>query len=164
VNRIVSGIMFVALAGMAFSAQALGDYIRFTQAASGTVSATLTGFADPCNGSIVFPIGASSITLNGSEYDISSSFAILDPPACPFIPQPYQVVASLGVAADGHHEVMWTIGPLVVRGAFDVVSGVLRPLATDIPTLTVPAMAALFAMIAMIALTNLARVRRKRRR
>jgi len=51
-----------------------------------------------------------------------------------------------------------------VRGAFDVVSGVLRPLATDIPTLTVPAMAALFAMIAMIALTNLARVRRKRRR
>ena len=163
-NRIVSGILFLALAGFALSAQALGDYLRFSQAAPGTVSATLTGFADPCNGSIVFPIGASSVTLNGSEYDISSSFAILDPPPCPFIPQPYQVVASLGLVADGHYEVVWTIGPLIVRGAFDVVSGALQPLATDIPTLTVPAMAALFAMVAMLALTSLARPRRKRRR
>jgi hypothetical protein len=161
VNRIVRGIMFLTLAGFALSAQALGDSIRFAQAASGTVSATLTGFADPCNGSQVFPIGASSVTLNGNEYDISSSFAILDPLPCPSIPQPYQVVASLGLVADGHYEVVWTVGPLIVRGALDVVSGVLRSLATDIPTLTGPALAALFVMI---ALTSLARLRRKRRR
>jgi hypothetical protein len=158
VKRIISGIMFLALAGFAFSAQAIGDYIHFTQATSGTLSAALAGFVDPCKGSVVFPMGVSSVTLNGNEYDINSSFAILDPPPCPDISQPYEVMASLGHVADGHYAVVWTVGSMTVRGAFDVRSGVLLAATTNVPTLMFPALSALFAMIAV---TGLALLRRK---
>jgi len=152
VKRIFCGGILLALAGLAPSAQAVGDYIRFTQATSGNLSATLAGFVDPCKGSVIFPMGVSSVISDGNEYDITSFFAILDPPPCPDVPQPYEVTALLGLAADGHYAVAWTVGPMIVRGTFDVRSGVLQPAATDVPTLTYPALLGLFAMIAITGL------------
>jgi hypothetical protein len=159
VKRIFRGVIFSVLAGLTLPAQAAGDYIRFAQAASGTISAVLVGSADPCSGSVVFPLGVPSVDLNGDEYDINSLFGILDPLACPSPPQPYEVPASLGNVADGHYTVLWTVGPVNVRGMFDVRSGVLQPTANDVPALTLPALSVLSIMIAV---TGLALLRRQR--
>jgi hypothetical protein len=158
VKRTFCGVMFVALAGLALSAEAIADYIRFTQAPSGTISAVLVGSVDPCKGSVVFPMGVSSIVLIGNEYDITSFFAILDPPACPDIPQPYEVTASLGYVADGNYTVVWTVGSMNVQGVLAVMSGVLLPAASNIATLTLPALSVLFTMIAV---TGVALIRRQ---
>lgn len=125
-KTILRAIFMLVLAGLTISAQAAGDLIRVTQNTSGTISAVLTGSASPCAGSVIFPIGVASVTLTGNEYDISSSFAILDPPLCPSPPQTYNVSATLGTVPDGHYTVVWTIGTLTVRGMFDVAAGVLQ--------------------------------------
>lgn len=152
-----SGVIFSVLAGLTLAAQSPGDSIRFAQAASGAILAVLVGSADPCSGSVVFPLGVSSVDLIGNEYDINSFFAILDPPACPSPPQPYEVTASLGNVADGHYTVLWTAGPVNVRDAFDVRSGVLQPSANNVPALTPPALLVLFTMIAAAGLALLRR-------
>jgi hypothetical protein len=159
VKRIFRGIIFLALAALAVSAQAVGDHIRFTQVASGTISAVLDGAVDFCKGSVVFPMGVSSVALNGNEYDITSSFSVLDPPPCPDLPQSYEVTASLGNVADGHYTVVWAAGSLNVRGTFDVRSGLLLPATSNVPMLTLPALSVLFTMIAW---TGLALLRRQR--
>jgi len=156
-KQIFRGIIFVALAGLALSAQAIGDYIRFTQATSGNISAVLVGSVDPCKGSVVFPMGVSSVVLIGNEYDITSLFAILDPLPCPDMPQPYEVTASLGRVADGNYTVVWTVGSMNVRGEFVVTSGVLLPTAINVPTLTLPALWVLFTMIAVTGVALLRR-------
>jgi hypothetical protein len=159
VRRIFCRVIFLLLAGLTLSAQAAGDYIRFTQDALGTISAVLAGSAEPCSGSVIFPMGVSSVSLNGNEFDINSFFAILDPPACPSPPQPYEVTASLGNVADGHYTVVWTVGPMNVPGAFDVTSGLLQFTTNTVPTLTLSALSILVAMIAVVCLSLLRRQR-----
>ena len=159
-RRIVYAVILLTLAGLALSAQAAGDRIRFTQAPSGTISAVLAGAVDPCAGSVIFPMGVPSVSVNGHEFDITSLFVIADPPGCPSPPQPYEITASLGTLADGHYTVVWTIGPLIVRGAFDVTSGLLQLSANTVPTLTAPA---LLVLLTMIALAGLALLQRERR-
>ena len=156
-KRIFRGVIFVVFGGLTLSAQAASDFIRFAQAPSGSISAVLVGSADPCSGSVVFPIGVSSVDLNGNEFDITSFFAILDPPPCPFPPQPYEVTASLGTIADGHYAVVWTVGPVNVLGAFEVRSGILQLPADPVPTLTRPGLLILFALVAVAGLALLRR-------
>lgn len=119
----------------------------------------LTGFADPCSGSVFFPLGAPSVGLDGNAYVITSPFAIVDPPGCPSLPLPYEVTAELGDVADGHYTVAWIIGPLNVAGAFDVSSGVLQVAASPVPTLTP---LALSVLVATMNLAGLALFRRQR--
>jgi hypothetical protein len=152
VNWLSCGLIFSVLSALASSAHAIGDHIRFTQAASGTISATLAGSVDPCKGSNIFPTGVASINLNGNEYDIASFFAILDPLPCPDIPQPYEQTASLGNPSDGHYLVVWTVGPLTVTGAFEVIAGVLKVATNSVPTLTLPALSSLIVMVVLIGL------------
>jgi len=140
------------------SAQAIDDHIRFAQAASGSISATLAGSVDPCKGSNIYPMGVTSISLNNNEYDIASSFAVLDPPPCPDIPQSYEVTTGLGNPSDGHYSVVWTVGALVVTGMFDVSAGVLQVATPSVSTLTLQALASL---ITIVGLTGLALVRRR---
>ena len=125
-KAIFRGMMFSVLAGLAMSAHAVDDYIRFMQADSGTISAVLEGLAEPCFGSVVFPMDVSSVGRNGNEYDITSLFAVLDPKGCPSPPQPYEVIAPLGTVADGEYTVVWISGPLNVCGTFRVSAGVLQ--------------------------------------
>jgi hypothetical protein len=157
-KRIFRGVILLVLAGLTMSAQAIGDQIRFSQAASGAISAVLAGSVDPCQGSNQFPFGPSTVSLNGNEYDINTFFIILDPPPCPDIPAPYEVTASLGIAGDGHYTVVWTVGALNVLGTFDVRSGILQLTPNTVPVLTSPWLSILFAMI---ALTGLALLRRQ---
>jgi hypothetical protein len=154
------GIIFLTLAGLTLPVHAVGDSIRFTQAGSGAISAILDGLVEPCAGSVIFPMGVPSVGVNGNEFDITSFFVILDPAGCPSPPQPYEVTASLGTLVDGHYTVVWTIGPLIVRGAFDVSAGVLQFTANSVPTLTPFALTVLFAMIALAGVA----LRRQRRR
>ncbi len=153
--RVLIGVI-VALLALPPSAHAAGDYLRFTQAPSGAVSATLDGYADPCGGSHIYPMGTPSVALVGKEYDVTSMFVILDPPPCPHSPFPYTATAALGTVTDGHYTVVWTIGPVVASGEFDVRSGVLLA-AAPIPALTRPALAGLIALVAGVALVALRR-------
>jgi hypothetical protein len=148
VKRIVCFVILLALGGLALSVEAAGEHIRFIQAPSGTISAVLDGSVDPCSGSVIFPMGVPSVSVNGNEFDITSLFVIADPPGCPHPPQPYELTAPLGSLADGHYIVVWTIGPLIVRGMFDVQSGLLQQGPNTVPTLTLPALLVLLAMIA----------------
>jgi hypothetical protein len=116
------------------------------------VSATLAGTIDPCHGSLYFPMGVPTIVLTGREYDITSPFAIIDPP--PDVPSHYEVTASLGTVADGHYIVVWTLGAMIITGTFDVSSGVLLE-ASPIPTLTLPALIALASLLALVGLVRL---------
>jgi hypothetical protein len=163
VKQLCCGMSLLGLSVLTSSAHAIGDNIRFTQAAAGTISATLSGAADPCRGSPVFPIGVISISRNGNEYDIASSFAVLDPPLCPDMPQLYEVAASLGSVPDGHYTVVWTIGPLTVAGAFDVRAGVLHFVTNAVPALTLSALSSIVAVIALIGVGSL-RERRSRQK
>lgn len=106
VKRLFCGIIFLALAAQARSVQAADDHIRFAQAGSGSISAVLTGSVEPCSGSNIFPLGVSSVGVNGNEFDITSFFGVLDPLFCPSPPQHYKVTASLGTLADGHYTVV----------------------------------------------------------
>lgn len=157
-KRIFRGFVLSVL-GLSTSALAVGDHIQFSQAASGAVSAVLAGSVDPCSGSNQFPWGPTTVNLTGNAYDLDTFFIILDPPPCPHSPQPYEVTASLGNLGDGHYTVVWTVGSLSVRGAFDVRSGILQLAANTVPTLTPPALSIL---LALIALAGLALLRRRR--
>lgn len=152
------GIISLALAALPVPFEAAGDHIRFTQADTRTISAVLTGSVEPCAGEVIFPMGVSSVDVSGNEFDITSFFAILDPPSCPSPPQPYQVTASLGTLADGHYTVVWTAGSLIVRGEFDVIAGALEIPGRAVPALGLPAR---FGLFAMLALTGLALLRRR---
>lgn len=154
-SRVLVGVIWALLA-LPSSARAAGDFLRFTQAPGGAVSAILSGFADPCSGSNIFPMGTPAVALAGTEYDITSMFVILDPPPCPHSPFPYTATAALGSVADGHYTVVWTIGPVIVRGEFDIRSGVLLA-AAPIPALSFPALAGLIALVACVALVALRR-------
>jgi hypothetical protein len=160
VNTFFSGAILVLLVQAAMPAQAAGDYIRFAQGPTGAVSAVLLGAAEPCSGSVIFPIGESSVDLDGSEYDIATGFVILDPPGCPSPPQPYAVTASLGTVADGRYMVTWTVGPLVARAVFEVRAGILQIAATAVPTLSLLGLSTLFVIIALAGLTLLRRPQR----
>jgi len=159
VKRIFLSVILLVLVGPAMSALALGDPIRFSQDGSGALSAVLAGSVDPCAGSHQLPWGESTVSRIGNEYDINTFFLILDPPPCPHNPEPYAVTASLGNAADGHYTVVWTAGVLIVRGTFDVRSGILQSTTNDVPALTPSAQ--LF-LVTMIALAGLALLRRRR--
>src|SRR5215467_9751397 len=114
------GIVCLALAAFAGAAHAIDDHLLFAQDATGAISATLAGTIDPCKGSHYFPMGAPSVVLAGREYDITSMFAIIDPPPCPDVPSHYEITASLGTVADGHYTVVWTVGGLIVTGTFNM--------------------------------------------
>ena len=150
------GVITLALALLATPVQAAGDFIRFAQADTGSIVAVLTGWAEPCAGDVIFPMSVRSIDLIGHAFDITSFFAILDPPSCPSPPQPYQVTASLGTLADGHYTVVWTAGSLIVSGEFDVIDGVLDGRVRAVPALAVSGR---FALFAMFTLTGLALLR-----
>lgn len=141
----------VLLAGQATLGHAADDHARFVQAPSGLISATLVGAVDPCNGSVIFPMGTPSVDSNGNEFDITSPFAIADPPGCPTPPQPYEVSATLGTLADGTYTVVWTAGPLIVRGEFSVAAGVLDVPAAPVPTLDDSSMLVLIALLGVAA-------------
>jgi hypothetical protein len=160
VNRLFRSVISLVLCVLASPAYAGGDRIFFTQSASGTITATLAGSVDPCTGSNHFPMGAATVGLNGNAYAINSFFVILDPPPCPAAPQAYEVTASLGIPADGHYTVTWTVDPLIVTGTFDVSAGVLQVATQAVPTMTLPALASL---IAMVTLMGHALFRRRRR-
>jgi hypothetical protein len=159
VKRLFCGILFLALATQAPSVQGADDHIHFAQAGSGSISAVLTGSVEPCSGSSIFPLSVSSIGVNGNEFNITSFFAVLDPLFCPSPPQHYEVTASLGTLGDGHYTVVWTAGPLIVHGEFDVRSGVLGLTARPVPTLTLSGLIALCTM--MIAVAGLTLLRRR---
>jgi len=161
VKRLSCGAIFSVLSLLAPSAQAIDDHIRFAQAASGAISATLAGSVDPCKGSHIYPMGVTSISLDNNEYDIASSFAILDPPPCPDLPQAYEVTTSLGNPSDGHYVVVWTVGPMIVTGMFDVSGGILQIATSSVPTLSLQALSTL---VATVALTGLVLARRQRSR
>jgi hypothetical protein len=157
VKLVFCGIISLALAALPMALEAAGDQIRFAQAATGIISAVLTGSAEPCDGDVIFPMGVKSVDVSGNAFHITSLFAIVDPPGCPSPPQPYQVTASLGTLADGHYTVVWTVGSLIVRGEFDVIAGALGPVRA-VPALALPGRLGLFAML---ALTGLALLRRR---
>jgi len=144
------GIVCLALAAFAGVAQAIDDHLLFAQDATGALSATLAGIIDPCKGSHYFPMGVPSVVLAGHEYDITSPFAIIDPPPCPDVPSHYEITASLGTVPDGHYTVVWTVGGLIVTGTFNVNAGVLLA-ASPIPTLSVTALMGLAILIALAA-------------
>jgi hypothetical protein len=160
-KRISCGVILLVLAGLTMSAQAIGDQIRFSQVASGAISAVLAGSVDPCSGSNHFPWGpTTTVSLNGNEFDINTFFIILDPRGCPDSGQPYEVTTSLGTVGDGHYTVEWTVvGTFNVRGTFDVRSAVLQLTANTVPALTPPALSILFTMIALAGLALLRRQR-----
>ena len=148
------GIVCLALAAFAGAAHAIGDHLLFAQDTTGAISATLAGIIDPCKGSHYFPMGVPSVVLAGHEYDITSMFAIIDPPPCPDTPSPYEITTSLGAVADGPYTAVWTVGGLIVTGTFNVNAGVLQA-ASPIPTLSVAALAGLASLIAVAAFLRL---------
>jgi hypothetical protein len=150
-------IVSLVLVALPMVSRAAGDRIRFAQAGSGTISAVLTGAAEPCAGEVIFPMSVRSVDVSGNAFDITSFFAILDPATCPSPPQPYQVTASLGTLADGHYTVVWTSGSVIARGEFDVIAGALGPVRA-VPALALPGQLGLFGML---ALTGLALLRRR---
>jgi hypothetical protein len=152
--RLLQHLVFVMLVGYAATSHAAGDRIRFTQSPVGAISATLDGWADPCNGSVIFPLGTPFVAPMGSEFDVLSPFAIADPPGCPLLPQPYQIGALLGTLADGNYTVVWTAGPLVVRADLSVVGGILAVPAAPVPTLGAPAILALMVLLATVVLAT----------
>jgi hypothetical protein len=157
-NAALRGIACLALAAFAGAAHAIDDHLLFAQDTTGVVSATLAGIIDPCKGSRYFPMGVPSVAVVGREYYITSMFAIIDPPPCPDVGSHYESTASLGAVADGHYTVVWTLGGLIVTGAFNVKAGVL--LATSpIPTLSVTALTGLASLIALAAFIGLRRRR-----
>jgi hypothetical protein len=156
VKRSLIGVCLSALIALALPAYAIGDSIAFAQTSPGTVSAVLSGSVDPCAGSNIFPMGVSSVSLSGNRYDITSAFAVLDPPHCPFS-QSYSVPASLGAVPDGQYNVVWTAGPLVVTGAFSVRSGLLQFSSIPVPTLERSTMILLITLIASVALALIRR-------
>ena len=159
-KRILCGLVFLMVTGRAVQGYAAGDYIRFVQATSGIISALLVGSVDPCAGSIIFPMGTSSVSLDSNEFVITTSFVIADPPRCPWPPQPYEVSAALGTVTDGQYTVVWTVGSLVVHGGFGIESGQLQAGATPVPTLN---FRTLFALLALVGGVGIA-VRRSQAR
>jgi hypothetical protein len=143
-------IFLLMLIPLALPAYAIGDYIAFTQTSSGAVSAVLSGSVDPCHGSNILPSGVSSLSLSGNQYDITSEFLIVDPPPL-CSPFPYTVSMSLGTVPDGQYTVVWTAGPLVVRGAFSVSAGLLQISSNPVPTLDLSAMLFLITLVATAA-------------
>ena len=140
------------LAGRAEPGYAADDHMRFVQATSGTITAFLFGRVNSCTGSHIFPLGTSLVGQAGNEIDITSGFAILDPPPCPHTPDPYQVSADLGTLPDGQYAVVWTVGPLVVHDAFRVLAGQLQIVATPVPALDLRALFTLLAFVGGIGI------------
>jgi hypothetical protein len=161
-KRLLCSVVFLLLAGRGISGHAADDHIRFVQATSGAITAFLVGTVDPCGGSHIFPMGPSSVGRSGNQFDVSSAFSILDPPSCPHTPDPYQISADLGALPDGEYTVVWTVGPLVVHGAFIVLNGQLQAVATPAPALDLRALVTLLALVAGIGI--LARWREARGR
>jgi len=151
-KRLLCSVVFLLLAGRGISAHAADDHMRFVQATSGAITAFLFGTVDPCGGSHIFPMGPSAVGRSGNQFDVSSAFSILDPPPCPHTPDPYQVSADLGPLPDGEYTVVWTVGPLVVHGAFIVLNGQLQVVATPVPALDLRALVMLLALVAGIGI------------
>ena len=159
VGRFIWALASALLGAHATLVHAAGDRIEFAQAPSGSISALLVGKVDPCNGSVIFPMGTPSVAQDGNEFDITSPFAIADPPGCPSPPRPYEVTAALGNVPDGQYAVAWTAGPVVVRGEFGVAGGALQAPAIAVPTLGPAGVLALVAL--MIAAGGSGLVRRR---
>src|SRR5258708_6484449 len=119
-KRLVGAFAAALLLGYFTLAYAGDDHLRFVQTPTGTITASLFGTVNPCAGSHIFPMSPSTVVPSGNKFDISSLFAILDPPPCPSPAAPYEVSADLGALADGEYAVLWTVGTIVVRGAFKV--------------------------------------------
>lgn len=108
---------------------------------------------------ISFQWGASLVNQIGNEIDVTSGFAILDPPPCPHIPDPYQVSADLGALPDGQYVAVWTVGPLVVHQVLIVFAGQLLMVATPVPTMNLPE---LFTLLGLVGGIGVAFLRRRR--
>ena len=152
-------LLACTLLALAAPAQANDDRISFAQTPSAVISATLSGSIDGCNGAQHFVPGGgvSAASLSGTQFNISSPFAVVDPISCPN-PLSYALTVSLGAVPDGHYTVIWAFGPeaqqVVVRAQFDIRVGSWQSNLTAVPLLDSLGSLTLFFLVAgMAALT-----------
>jgi hypothetical protein len=102
--RLCAASIFAALLVWDSDAEAFGETVALTQAADGSIGASLSGVLYPCT----YGFAGSTVTVSGSEVRVVSHVVGL---GCPIrldaFPSSYGQSATLGVLADGVYTLRW---------------------------------------------------------